>query len=267
MGVGLLLSSNQQDLEEIKKLKLLSVKNEKEIKSLQAELNAMRRDCDGIQIELYSTQKERDVALFRVEKLMAFLEEQGLVYSAAEDEELELESRKNASEEYIQKIDSLKQSNLEQEKMIRDLQSEYEHLLKSSQLEYNLLKEKTTSADVAERKLKKAEKKISELESKLAEREKAAQPNLNISILSGINDVNHEQGVDEDDEFYDINGHPDILSEAGNDEIREFEINFEQSAKAARIKLENIDTALKEKETLFQKMAKKKQGLQKVKKS
>ncbi|KRW99475.1 WD40-repeat-containing domain [Pseudocohnilembus persalinus] len=220
---------DEQQLIEMKNLKIKNLKQEKEIISLQAELENLKKQKNDSEIEFYTVKKNRDECKLQLEKALSILQENNIKFDFEDDNDLQI---KSLIQEYSTIIDKQKSDVNEKDVYIRELQLEYENLLESSKKDYNLLLQKQSQVTVFQKKINQQEEELKKLrilaytnfdqinktenENETTIEGIEVEEEVQLSIIEEFDDQNenqHDDDQDDDDNDDDILDYDQIMED------------------------------------------------------
>lgn len=229
----------QEDMnnEIIKNLKLKLLNSERETIKLKAELQANSKALNESEINLYSVQRERDLLKILTEKYKKQIQDNGMSLQL-EDESLQEIDGKNLFEEYTSTIEKLKNELNDKDKLNKELQMEFENVLKKNEKDNQLLLQKTRTIASLKSQLKKKE-----VFGKLSFDSGNVSTNLSNSLTYDKRNSDSSV-VEEEAEEGDLR----------NEDDERIEKEFEASANLHKRELHLVDGHISEKEALFNKI-------------
>ena len=227
----------------IKNLRIKLLASEKETNKVKAELQINKKALNESEISLYSVKRERDLLKILSERYKQKLKDAGIGLEVDEEHLQEVDG-KNLYEEYNNTIEKLKADLSDKDTLNKELQIEFENLLKKADKDNELLLLKTkVIAD-----LKKQMRKKDVLgKSGLADSTAASTSGSTSMLVERRND---ETSVIDENDADDEDGDNELKSE--DDEMMEKQ--FENNANLHRKELHLVDGHILEKEELLQKI-------------
>ena len=140
-----LKKSDQESDEQLKELKLQNQQLERKVSQLTAELEVNKTHLNTAEIQTMQLSRDKALLKSRVEMYMKQCQEAGL------ETQQDSEDLSNA-EEFANEIEKLKSELKQKETTIKEMQLEYENLLKASERDQELLTKKTEELEKLKRK-------------------------------------------------------------------------------------------------------------------
>lgn len=132
--------ATEDDSETIKNLKLKLLMYEKEFTKLKAELQSNKKSLNDNEIQLLTIQNERDKLRQYYEKANSLLQQHNIPCTLEDQDDLQI---KSLIQEYSEIIEKQKAEIRDRDQLNKELQLEYESLLKENKNEKALLLKKT----------------------------------------------------------------------------------------------------------------------------
>lgn len=126
---------------EVREIKVKVVRIEKELLRSEAEKHIMRKELMDRELEMLGLKRERDLLRVRGEKSKQLLEENKL--EVLEEEGEEEQGTMKIIEEYSGIVEKLKRDLEDKDVILKEVQGEYEKLLRAATRDQNLLVKKT----------------------------------------------------------------------------------------------------------------------------
>ena len=155
------------NMEELKELRIKSVRYEKDILKLDAEKHVLRKELNAKEIDFFSIKRERDLLRLNFERL---LEENKLEYP---ESDFENSPKIKLLDEYNNAIAKLNRDIEDKDVLLKEIQGEYEKLLGASARDQKLLLQKTEEIEILQKKLTESPRNFESQKSIIKEEHKA----------------------------------------------------------------------------------------------
>ena len=155
------------NMEELKELRIKSVRYEKDILKLDAEKHVLRKELNAKEIDFFSLKRERDLLRLNFERL---LEENKLEYP---ESEFENSPKIKLLDEYNNTIAKLNRDIEDKDVLLKEIQGEYEKLLTASARDQKLLLQKTEEIEILQKRLTESPRNFESKTSIIKEEHKA----------------------------------------------------------------------------------------------
>ena len=155
------------NMEELKELRIKSVRYEKDILKLDAEKHVLRKELNAKEIDFFSIKRERDLLRLNFERL---LEENKVEYP---ESDFENSPKIKLLDEYNNAIAKLNRDIEDKDVLLKEIQGEYEKLLGASARDQKLLLQKTEEIEILQKRLTESPRNFESQKSIIKEEHKA----------------------------------------------------------------------------------------------